>query len=406
MNKKLEDYTAGAQSIGFDYQFYYFMYLSLEIKPGETIGFEVKDDVHIDKADDSTILLQAKHTIQKNQSGDLINLTQLDIDLWKSLSNWSDFIKAKEEFINNHSFILVTNKNENNNDFITKLKSAKKSQNINDLYSLIKTLKDRTSDQTLRKYIDNVFKLGKRKLKTFVLKLDIETEVDGIIKKIKNRILENVRDEKKVEPIYDSLYTNLQLSKYLDIKQKNKFKVSFEDFNKRYRKCFDSANQEISLPKRNFPVNLPENLEDQIFIRQLLDIGEINMTDIKDIRKYTTQMLKFINHFTYWTEEEYFVLLSDAKKFKDDSLQDWHNAFKSKYRKIRDKITKDTPIQDFEEEIKDIANDLVFFIRQKDLNLKNQFLGTEHSNGYYYALSNDLEIGWHLDWENKYKKGL
>ena len=117
-----EQHTAGAQAIGFDYQFYYFMLLVLELRNGQKIGFEVKDDVHIDKADGTTILLQTKHSTLTNSKGTIQNLTTLDGDLWKTLSNWIDFIKkGKENYINKHSFVLVTNKNESNNEFINSL---------------------------------------------------------------------------------------------------------------------------------------------------------------------------------------------------------------------------------------------------------------------------------------------
>lgn len=37
VTSKLEQHTAGPQSIGFDYQFYYFMLLALELKLGQKI---------------------------------------------------------------------------------------------------------------------------------------------------------------------------------------------------------------------------------------------------------------------------------------------------------------------------------------------------------------------------------
>jgi hypothetical protein len=92
-----EQHTAGAQSIGFDYQFYYFMFLALDLKMGQKIGFEVKDDIHIDKEDETTILFQAKHSILKSSSGTIKNLTTLDSDLWKTLNNWADMIKANKK---------------------------------------------------------------------------------------------------------------------------------------------------------------------------------------------------------------------------------------------------------------------------------------------------------------------
>jgi len=73
-----EQHTAGAQAIGFDYQFYYFMLLALELRHGQKVGFEVKDDVHIDKADGTTILFQTKHSVLTSSNGAIQNLTTLD----------------------------------------------------------------------------------------------------------------------------------------------------------------------------------------------------------------------------------------------------------------------------------------------------------------------------------------
>ena len=43
-----EKHTAGDKVVAFDYQFYYFMCLALDLRHGDKVGFEVKDDVHID----------------------------------------------------------------------------------------------------------------------------------------------------------------------------------------------------------------------------------------------------------------------------------------------------------------------------------------------------------------------
>src|SRR5690606_34404976 len=135
------------------------------------------------------------------------------------------------------------------------------------------------------------------------------------------------------DSIYDKLYSNLQSAKYLEIKDKNKFEISFEDFTKKFGKCFKIASEEKPLPKRNFPVLLPENLENQTFIQQLLDIEEVQ-SGSNYIRDYTTQMLVFLRHFTYWSDEEHFILLTDIDDFNKNSIQIWLNAFREKYRQI------------------------------------------------------------------------
>ena len=404
-NKTQEQHTAGPIAIGFDYQIYLFMSLALELKQGEKIGFEVKDDIHIDKADETTILYQAKHTVQQGSSK---NLTTLDSDLWKTLSNWVDFIKSNKDnskFIEKHSFILTTNKSENNNEFLNVLLLFKTDNNTDTVLNKLKELKAKTKDETLKKYIQNVISLRKKKLKVFLTKLTIDTDADEIIEKIKNQISNNTRqDKEKVDAVFDSLYSNLQSAKYTDIKDRKTFEISYEDFVKRFGRCFIVAFETKPLPKRNVPVLLPDNLENQLFIKQLIDVGQIQ-SGSKDIIKFTTQMLKFLNDFTYWSEEEHFILLTEAEEFRKNSIEIWINEFRAKYRKIERQINSETPLHELEDDIKDLGADLVDYIRKQDLYIQGfSPIGIEYSNGHYYALSDNLEIGWHFDWENKYKK--
>ncbi len=403
----LAKHTVGPQTIGFDYQFYYFMYLSLDLKFGEKIGFEVKEDIHIDKTDGTTVLLQTKHSVLQNSVGQIQNLTTLDTDLWKTLSNWSDFIKADKDnsdpFLNKHFFILVTNKNQCDNTFIDAIETFKTDLDIDKLLSTLSALEEKTQDTVLKNYIKNSRTLNKKRCRIFFQKLMIETGVDDIIQKIKNKILENVKQLKFVDPVFESLSSNMHLAKFTDIKDRLNFEISFDDFNKRFGKCFQIAFAIGSLPQRNLTVLLPDNLEDQTFIKQLIDIGEIDSGSIY-IRDYTSQMLKFLNNFTYWSEES-FLLPMDIENFKKDSIQLWLNEFKSKYRKIEGRIKSGERLNELEDDIKDMGLELVDYVKRQNLTIQGFTpLGIESSNGHYYALSNNLEIGWHFDWQDKYKK--
>lgn len=403
----LTKHTAGPQAIGFDYQFYYFIYLSLDLKFGEKIGFEVKEDVHIDKTDGTTVLLQTKHSVLQNAAGQIQNLTSLDSDLWKTLSNWSDFIKADKDnadsFLNKHLFILVTNKNLWDNNFIDALETFKTDLDIDKLLDILSALEEKTQDTTLKNYIKNVRTLGKKRCRFFFQKLMIETGVDNIIQKIKNKILENVKQHKFVDPIFESLSSNMHVAKFTDIKDRINFEISFDDFNNRFGKCFEVAFVAGSLPQRNLPVLLPDNLEEQIFIKQLIDIGEVDSGSIY-IRDYTTQMLKFLNDFTYWSEES-FLLPMDIESFKQNSIQMWLNEFKVKYRNIERRIKSGEKPSDLEEDVKSMGLEIVDYVKRQNLTIQGYTpLGLESSNGHYYVLSDNLEIGWHFDWKEKYNK--
>ncbi|WP_159474926.1 hypothetical protein [Chryseobacterium sp. 18068] len=140
--------------------------------------------------------------------------------MWKSLNNWALFIKgtlSKQEFLDKHSFILVTNK-EGNNDFIKALEKFKSDKKVTTVCDLIERLGKPTSSSTIKDYIKNILSLGKRALGSFLNKLTIETDEDGIIEKIKNRLFEIYRKSEVLEVIYDSLlWINSSVSRCEDL---------------------------------------------------------------------------------------------------------------------------------------------------------------------------------------------
>jgi hypothetical protein len=83
--------------IAFEYQYYYFLLQILKLKHGESAGMEVLDDVHTTLQNNRQVLVQVKHTVQKGAQGHPINLTELDADLWKTLSNWTKVICDKKD---------------------------------------------------------------------------------------------------------------------------------------------------------------------------------------------------------------------------------------------------------------------------------------------------------------------
>ena len=84
--------NAADKSIGFDYQYYYFLLKVLNLKLGQSVGFEVADDVNCELDQNRNIFYQLKHTTQVAADGQHVALTKLDKDMWKTFYNWSMFI--------------------------------------------------------------------------------------------------------------------------------------------------------------------------------------------------------------------------------------------------------------------------------------------------------------------------
>lgn len=407
MIDSLENHTAGSQSLGFDYQFLHFVYLLLGLKHGEKIGYEVKDDIHIEKPDGTIVLLQAKHTIQKKSTGEAINMTTLDGDMWKTLSIWASNISSiSESEIDKYKFILVTNKNNSdNNELINVVISyQKKEKSIQQVKDIFSKLYNKTTNEKIQGYINNVLQITDDKLDKFLSKIEFQTNTDNLLEEIKTRLKERLfqKNAAKIEVVFDSLIANLSKDKYIEIDNQGSFEMTFEDFCSKYERCFKSIFDEKPLPIRKFSFQLPSNIEEKVFIRQLTDIGDV-YSGSSDIDDYATLWLQAFNNFQYWIENSY-VLSTEIDDFEKNAIRIWKNEFKSKYRAVQNRISNGETIEDMENEIRTLALDLLDFIRKERLSLANTDLGVELSNGYYYLLSDEPKIGWHYDWENRYKK--
>ena len=211
--------AAEKKSIGFDYQFLYFIYVLLGIEPDQKVGYEVKDDVHLEFEDGNSIYMQLKHSL-----GEEKNLTEKDIDLWKTLYNWgviisevSSIIIEQISFIKKIKFYMVTNKQNNSNPFFEKVEKIKSMEMTGAKFkTYIETLKngikgDSDHSKKLKKYMSQLLLMDEVVLVTFLSQLQVEFNFDDVPKKLEKRILTMffaIQKCIKVQPIYvESLAT-------------------------------------------------------------------------------------------------------------------------------------------------------------------------------------------------------
>ncbi|MCQ6957613.1 hypothetical protein [Mucilaginibacter aquariorum] len=396
--------SAADTSIGFDYQFYHFFLLLLDLRHGEEIGIEQKDDVHVDLADGSQLLIQTKHTVQQNAAGESINLTERDKDLWKTLSNWSKVIAEQSDakaFLLKTTFQLATNKQAIKNPFILKLIQLQNGDiKTKDFKDYLKELAKGTTDEGIKTYIEAFKALPADQLAGFAKKISFELNHDDLISQIKKRLLEKIHIRERVEDVYRNLHSELRDTNYLNVKAGVRNVISFEGFNKKFGKCFKVAIS-TKLPIRDLPYILPDNPEHQLFVRQLIDIGDISAASKDAIIAYTTQMLQLLNNLKDWEDNGDF-LDSDRRKFNRETAFIQQTAFKTSYRRIRAKLEGGTGPDELDDDIKDSALSLLDDMRRQILQFDETQLSLELSHGHFYLLTEEKEIGWHLDWQKRY----
>lgn len=388
--------SADKSELGFEYQFLFFLWKLLEMKKGEAVSWEVKDDVSLDLPDGTTYLFQIKHTIQKNSEERPVNLTDLDYDLWKTLSNWSQLIaktgdlSEQRAFLEKTFFVLATNKGEGKNSIIIKIDNYK-TDDFSNLRSEIVNLKAKTTNKTIEGYMANCLQLDNEILSIFFEHLQLQLEEDNLIKRCKDAIEEKMIPEDKVNDVYDSLYSNIRNDNYITIKSGDSVRIVFEEFHKKYRRCFDKS-RSGELVFHTDIKTMPNKINEQLFIKQLVDIGDITDADLDSQIKFTKFKLLLEKNLEEWHQSGEITGI-EKDKFLEDSIDKWENEFRQKYREVVDPSL-------YNEKGCQIIDEL----RKKTLEIKNQNLPTYMSNGTFYFLANIPKIGFVKDWKDKYEK--
>jgi hypothetical protein len=390
--------NADNKEIGFHYQYYYFLYRLLNLKSGQSVGLEVKDDVHTDLDNDTQILFQLKHTVQNNVAGDPLALTELDGDLWKTLHNWAKIISDETDgrslkpeqikFIKKTEFHLVTNKSESRrNKFLKGLEAYKAAEmDFDMLYNHIKSLHGKTQDASIKNYIGEVLSLESEVLQLFLSKIHLELSLDDLHNLIKTAIREKMVEKSKVDIVFERLDSNIRTDNYISIKQGEKVQLDFDSFYGRYRNIFATSRESLQLG-RPFVAAYPEDIFAQTFIKQLIAIKAMKADDVEKAFDYTTHKLKITRFLDEWLQSG--DLVSDEiEAFHSDVTVKWRNAFEHWCEDCLD------------HEVVAKARGLLYDLRQLEFSIANSKLNTELSNGELYHLSDEKLIGWHRNWKN------
>lgn len=403
-NRTRYDLTAAdTKIIGTDYQYFYFIDSILSMKKGQAIGYEDKDDVHISLPSGGLLLIQVKHTTQQNAQAQPINLTEKDNDLWKTLSNWallicdpndgrSTLIEQKA-FVEKTKFILATNKTDNSvNKFLTnfrKLKNGKTKKD--DFVNYLKKLSSRAKGD-LKTYIDVLLKLDNQLLYTFLQKTEIEFHAENIIESIKTQIGERNIGQSRINDVFSGIFSELKQDFFNKVQNGKKQVITYDEWYKKYTVIFEN-HRTTTLPIRRFRPAIPHDLREQAFIKELIAIGDIDANNTEQIALFTSYMLDIRLNLQQWYDDGE-ITLEQRDRFHSNAIAYWHNIHRQCHRNTGNDNSLDHSH----------ALNCLDEIRKKELKMVNTDLEIEISNGEFYHLSNEGELGWLKKWEVNYKK--
>lgn len=319
-NKKMQQLSAvqlntghGAQGAfaGYHYQWFYFMLRMFKMnEKGEAVDFEVRDDVGADVNGNLTFY-QLKHTVSKNKNG-LANLTTCDPDLWKSISVWIDIISkyvesgvSANEIFAKSEFSLVTNKKVQDNDFCKLVEEYKNDDvTIDDIKSYVSELKsklrnpepkenDNSKENRTKKYMDKAIQSEYFPCLLKNLRFVYLSDED-LIEEMKFQIGHRVVPKEHIDSALNAIVGCVETKLYPKVQSGEKLSISIDDFDIWILPELAQFRGLKFVPKYQCPIDFSKNLSEQIFIKQLLAVKDIEENEEDEIVYITQQTVDYI----------------------------------------------------------------------------------------------------------------
>lgn len=397
--------------VAFEYQWDYFVLTLLQKGVDDTtsISFELLDDVAV-QGDEGVVLCQVKHSVRKNKAEQTINLSNRDIDLWKTISIWIKLIeectgKDLAEYIANTEFHLITNKKIADNKFVIALNKFKDREDLNEFRNSLAEISNSGERDSKLSGIISAF-IGKPYLEQFLGKIRIITKSDCL----QNDIFDALHNRAflpmtKVKSVYNTLMTELRDAVKLDIKNRKIIKFTGKTFADRFQSVFETGREKLYFRVDYDYGSFDGDPRQLLFIQQLDVIKDLPAQEgarLDKIVQYAKEWFQFKNNLQdYWDNGT--LITEDIMKLSADVRSSWSSNHTSAYRRL--------DLNSPEEELCDAGCLVIDTMRNKEFTLGNTPLGQMLSNGciYYYSNSptnviQDLPyIGWHINWESKFK---
>ena len=404
----------GAQGAfaGYHYQWFYFMLRMFKMnEKGEAVDFEVRDDVGADVNGNLTFY-QLKHTISKNKKG-WANLTTCDPDLWKSISVWIDIISkyvesgvSADEIFAKSEFSLVTNKKVQDNDFCKLVEEYKNDDvTIDDIKSYVSELKsklrnpepkenDNSKENRTKKYMGKAIQSEYFPCLLKNLRFVYLSDED-LIEEMKFQIGHRVVPKEHIDSALNAIVGCVETKLYPKVQSGEKLSISIDDFDSLIFSELAQFRGLKFVPKYQCPIDLSKNLSEQIFIKQLLAVKDIEENEEDEIVNITQQTVDYIESERESISKH--TLSQDAiRALYMNAYAFWNYKFRTCYKFID---------KDSEKEVIKAAANLLDSIRSKtNLKVGDSFLEDYLSNGLFYKMSDtsiqqEKHIGWHPKWK-------
>lgn len=399
-----EKTAADKKSLGFEFQDFVFIEKLIELRQGQTLCLEFYDDIHVETMVDDCVkellLIQVKHSIDSG------NITDRDIDLWKTIYNWLKLI-PELPVDSRLKFQLYTNKNLNNQIFVSLLKTAH--QNIQVILDHIRETDSKISEaesikttedvaNPIAKYVKAVSETSDKELRFLFERFEFHSDTSSIIARISSALRQLSIPTSCLDETRKHVIGAFKESKFSKIIKGEKVVITFDDFriNMGFDRIIRSARAEPVDFDRFVDIYYSYQRPDTISFRsskfheQLHDIG-INDEEIVNRGIEMILAEQFMNSL----QESGSFSASENSRLENKAVTDWQLLHSQLHRKTK---------QDDETQHLRVSLDCYDQTMANPLNVNNIELPKNLSCGKYIKLSNLPRIGWRKDWQGKFKE--
>ena len=359
------------------------------------VGVEVDDDILVQlKNTDSidTIYEQSKHTITKNKP-----YSDKGEDLWKTLFNWLNLTKVPGFRFNNCVFSVFSNKSIPKTRFIWKINGISDSTNLDDIQEVLFKFKELASNlpSSLEKYGKALLECNDDFIISFFKRIQIlddnySHERHELKKQIRTNL--SVSDNVPFSKLYNSLFGFVLESLIECWLRREDGIVSVKSFNNQYnlilkelleKPFFESAIESLPVTEDDVSENKKRN-----FVKQLLEIE----CEEEEVMEAISDFVRCQSERSRWAKAGE-ISKEKIQLYFEDIQQNWKTLSRPAFKFAK------------QDELSKVGYQLYY----ETLKYKGKLLGFEPiqsytSKGACHFLADELRIGWHPLWIEKFGK--
>jgi hypothetical protein len=389
------NHIARPSMLGYEYQSRYALFLLLEsCLKGENckISIERLDDIDIEGANNCVSLYQLKHHITRQA-----NLTDKSVDFWKTIREWSNFIKSGNSIDQVNLLLVTTGQVSENSIAHDLLQKDRNNRKILEKLVFI-AIKGNKNSENFSSYSDflELEPYLRLKLVSAITILSEEPNMEKIDRLVKNKLALSFRSQ-NLQSGFETLlgWWEIEITKLLIGKRSNF--ISSEEIQLKLQDIRDQHNPIILIPKYE-NASVPENSEYTNPAKKYLQ--QLDLIEISSERKASAKndFYRASCERSQWTSDKLIHL---------DTIESYDNRLFEEWKTRWDYMIEDLPTNPTPKELMRKGKDLYKWV-ELDANISvNPHCGNFPrylTKGSYHILSDNLLVGWHPNFETIFGK--